>query len=122
VRFLVDMNVSPRTVTFLKTQGYDAVRVSSIFPQNTPDIILLDYAREHEYIVLTNDLDFSDLIALNNHASPSVLTLRLSNIEPDVIHALLVRSLPALHAAMMNSHVIATLTERSLRIRSLPIE
>jgi predicted nuclease of predicted toxin-antitoxin system len=121
MRFILDINVSPLTVTFLQEHGHDALRVSSVLPQNTSDSDILEYAREKNRVVLTNDLDFSDLIALNNHTAPSVLTLRLFHIEPEIIHALLLQALPSMQAAMATSHVIATLTEKSLRLRALPI-
>ncbi|MBD1209719.1 MAG: DUF5615 family PIN-like protein [Ignavibacteria bacterium] len=121
MRFILDMNVSPLTVTFLQQHAHDALRVSTVLPQSASDSAILEYARTENRFVLTNDLDFSDLIALNNHSSPSVLTLRLSQIDPETIHSLLLRALPSMQAAMAESQIIATLTEKSLRLRTLPI-
>ena len=121
MHFILDMNVSPLTVTFLQQHGHDALRVSTVLPQSASDSAILEYARTENRIVLTNDLDFSDLIALNNHSAPSVLTLRLSQIDPKTIHSLLLRALPSMQAAMAKSQIIATLTEKSLRLRTLPI-
>jgi predicted nuclease of predicted toxin-antitoxin system len=121
LRFLVDMNVSPLTVEFLQSLGYDAIRVPSVLHSTTPDDILLEYARNEGYCILTNDLDFSALIALNNYTRPSVLTLRLPVMEIEDIHTLLQRALPTFVVAVAERSIMATLTDSSLRIRALPI-
>ena len=64
LRLLVDMNISPKTVEALQQQGWDTIRVSQILPGNASDREILELARERDRIVVTQDLDFSALLAL----------------------------------------------------------
>jgi predicted nuclease of predicted toxin-antitoxin system len=58
VRLLVDMNLTPRWVPFLQNAGHDVVHWSSVGRISAKDGEICDYAREHAYVLLTNDLDF----------------------------------------------------------------
>lgn len=75
---LADMNISPKTVESLRQQGWDMVRVSNLLPVNVTDAEILDFARHQERAVVTQDPDFSALLALGGHDRPSLITLRLS--------------------------------------------
>jgi hypothetical protein len=67
------MNISPLTVTYLKDRGWDILRVSEVMDQSTKDLVILGYAREHDKIIITQDLDFSKLLAIQG------FTLKLHN-------------------------------------------
>ncbi len=41
------------------------------------------YAREHNYIVFTHDLDFSTILATSKDSQPSVIQLRANDISPE---------------------------------------
>ena len=62
--FLADMNISPLTVESLRHEGWDIVRVHEIMDIKSRDEIILDYARAENRVVITEDLDFSKLLAL----------------------------------------------------------
>ena len=82
IRFLANMNISPKTVDFLSKQGWDIIRVSNILPVNASDQEILDIARQERRVVVTQDLDFSALLALGGYDRPSLITLRLSLSDP----------------------------------------
>jgi predicted nuclease of predicted toxin-antitoxin system len=63
MRFLVDMNLSPAWVPFLRDAGLEAVHWSEVGAANVSDRELMDWADAHDHIVLTNDLDFSAILA-----------------------------------------------------------
>jgi predicted nuclease of predicted toxin-antitoxin system len=42
IRFLADMNISPRTIEALRQQGWDIVRVSQVMPVDATDRDVLD--------------------------------------------------------------------------------
>jgi predicted nuclease of predicted toxin-antitoxin system len=65
MKFLIDMNLSPRWVPFLASQGFEAVHWSNIGPASSPDSKILEYADDHGYIVVTHDLDFGMLLEAN---------------------------------------------------------
>ena len=84
-RFLTNMNISPKTVEALREQGWDIGRVSQFLPKNASDQEILAFARQEDRVLVTQDLDFSTLLALGGFDQPSLITLRLSEGDPDSV-------------------------------------
>lgn len=61
-RFLIDENLDPQIVRYLKKETLDAAYVPNVlFEGADDDDDILPHAREHDYIFVTNDLQhFSD--------------------------------------------------------------
>ena len=76
LRLLADMNISPKTVDALRQRGWDIIRVSEILPMDAEDEEILDLARREGRVVITQDLDFSALLALGGYDRPSLVTFR----------------------------------------------
>jgi predicted nuclease of predicted toxin-antitoxin system len=76
VKLLVDMNLSPSWVERLARHGFEAVHWSTIGAATAPDVEILTWADEHHFVVITNDLDFSAILAAGAVAGPSVVQLR----------------------------------------------
>jgi predicted nuclease of predicted toxin-antitoxin system len=57
-RILVDENIDPQTANLLQDQDHEAVHVEDTLGKGVDDPPIADYARENEYLVLTNDTDF----------------------------------------------------------------
>lgn len=85
LRFIADVHISPLTVNSLQQQGYDILRSTDLLPATATDREILELARIEGRIVITQDLDFSMLIALGSYNQPSLITLRLSSAKPDVV-------------------------------------
>ena len=77
MRLLADLHISPRTIAFLRSLGHDAIRADALLPANAPDLELVEAALKEGRTVLTQDLDFSAIIALTGRRAPSIITLRL---------------------------------------------
>jgi predicted nuclease of predicted toxin-antitoxin system len=120
LRFLADMNLSPITVDILQREGWDMVRVSTLLPANASDAEILALARRQNRVVVTQDLDFSALLALGGYAQPSLITLRLSNTDPSLVTERLRQILPQSEQALREGSAI-TVDDSTLRIRRLPI-
>ena len=120
LRYLADMNLSPQTVHALQTDGIDIIRVSEVLAVTTKDIDILVYARQEKRVIITQDLDFSTLVAIGGYAEPSLVTLRLVTSDPITVTQLLRRILPQVATALQEGSAI-TVDERTVRIRSLPI-
>ncbi len=56
LRFLVDMNLSPRIVNDLRQQGWDILRVSQVLPMDAEDSEILDFARQQNRVIITRKL------------------------------------------------------------------
>lgn len=85
IRFLANMNISPKSVDALRRQGWDILRVSELLPLNASDQEILDLGRQEGRVVVTQDLDFSTLLALGGYNRPSLITLRRSVSDPDAV-------------------------------------
>lgn len=59
-RILVDENLDPQTVLFCRNRGHDAVHVEETLGKGTDDEVIAEYARNEDYVVVTNDRDFLD--------------------------------------------------------------
>ena len=120
IRLLADMNISPETVRELRRNGWDIIRVSDLLPQNASDEAILSLARREGRVVVTQDLDFSTLLALGGHARPSLITLRLVLSDPETITRRLLEILPRSEKQLQEGCAL-TVDETTLRIRKLPI-
>jgi predicted nuclease of predicted toxin-antitoxin system len=118
MRFLADMNLSPLTVAALNEFGWETVRSSSLMAPDASDFDILRYARENEYVIITQDLDFSPLLMLSGFNRPSLITLRLSLPDPETVTARLLAVLPFLTDALETGSAI-TIDERHARVRKL---
>ncbi len=120
IRLLADVHISPKTVGDLQKQGYEIMRSSEVLPANAPDINILEFARTENWVVLTQDLDFSMLVALSRYSQPSLITLRLSSAKPDIVTQKLLNVLPQIEEALKEGSAI-TIQDESIRIRKLPV-
>lgn len=120
LRFLADMNLSPVTVVTLQRDGWDIVRVSSLLPAYASDTEVLALARQQDRVVVTQDLDFSVLLALGGLVRPSLITIRMSNTEPKHVATRLLQILPRV-AEVLADGAAVTVDDNALRIRRLPI-
>ena len=120
IRLLADVHISPKTVADLQKQGYEIMRSSEFLPANAPDINILEFARTENWVVLTQDLDFSMLVALSRYSQPSLITLRLSSAKPDTVTQKLLEVLPQIEEALQEGSAI-TIQDESIRIRKLPV-
>lgn len=120
LRLLADMNISPLTVRALTEVGWNIVRVSTPLSEDSSDETILSYAAEDERIVCTQDLDFSDLLALTGRDRPSLVTVRIANPTPTVVTERLLTVLPIVSEDLERGSVV-TIEEETIRVRSLPI-
>ncbi len=120
MRFLADMNISPLTVAALAAEGMDIVRVSSLLPVNASDESILSLARQEGRVVITQDMDFSSLLALGGHDRPSLVTLRLLDTDPEVVTQRLRKVLPQIEAALRRGCAV-TVEDHGVRVRQLPV-
>ena len=120
IRLLADVHISPKTVGDLQKQGYEIIRSLEVLPANAPDINILEFARTENWVILTQDLDFSMLVALSRYSQPSLITLRLSSAKPDIVTQKLLDVLPQIEEALQEGSAI-TIQDESIRIRKLPV-
>jgi predicted nuclease of predicted toxin-antitoxin system len=117
---MADVHISPITVNQLKKSGYNIVRVTEFLPPKTPDEEIIELARKRKSVIITQDLDFSALIAQSGESLPSVVSLRIGNVKPQIITELLRKIIPQIESELKAGAIISV-DEYSFRIRKLPI-
>lgn len=85
-----------------------------------PDSEILDYARREERTILTQDLGFSMLLALGGHDRPSLVTLRLSDVDPQSVADKILGAVHLLEQKLSEGFAV-TIEDRAVRLRKLPI-
>jgi predicted nuclease of predicted toxin-antitoxin system len=120
MRLLADMHIAPRTVEFLRSLGHDVVRVNEVLSAKASDETIVARAAQEQRVVLTQDLDFSAIIALQGRASPSLVTLRLSSSRVEYVNAVLEKVLAQVEADVSAGSIV-TVEDSRVRRRPLPI-
>lgn len=121
MKLLADLHISPRTVEFLRTLGHDVVRINEIMSPDAADqAVAAEAARKHRTI-LTQDLDFSSIIALGGRKHPSIISLRLSSSRIEHVNTVLQKVLPTVESDLAAGAVV-TVEDTRIRLRRLPIE
>ena len=121
LQYLADMNVSPKTVSVFQHLGVDMIRVSSLLPDNASDETILNLARKTGRVLITQDLDFSALLAIHGYDRPSLITLRLSQSDPQTTTDRLREVIPKIEDTLAEGCAV-TVEDRVIRIRPIPIE
>lgn len=120
MRLLADLHISPRTVEQLRSHGYDVIRVSDVMDPRSRDEQIVDHARRDGRVILTQDLDYSAIIALSGASEPSLISLRLSSARVEYVSAVLTRVLPQVEKDV-ESGAIITVSDDRIRLRKLPV-
>jgi predicted nuclease of predicted toxin-antitoxin system len=73
VKLLVDMSLSPSWVDRLARSAFEVVHWSTIGAATATESEILTWASDHGFVVITNDLDFSAILAASAQATPREL-------------------------------------------------
>lgn len=120
MKFLIDMNLTPRWVALLSDAGYMASHWSSLGAMDAPDDELMAYAIKHGMIVFTHDLDFSAILAATRGDGPSVVQLRTDNVSPEEIGDSVVAAVRQMQSELL-AGALLTIDPKRSRLRLLPL-
>ncbi len=119
MKLLLDMNLSPDWVPLLSSHGWEAQHWSNVGECNAPDTELMRWAREHGHVVLTQDLDFPQLLYTTKDSGPSVVLLRMDNEFDDSARDHICAAL-ALAESDLTAGALLTISGNRVRLRRLP--
>ena len=97
MKLLVDMNLSPRWIEFLKTEGLEAVHWSNVGAANASDSELMRFAADH-----------------------SVVQLRLDNLSMSLAGPIVVSAIEQMHD-QLEKGALLTIDRYRTRVRLLPL-
>ena len=120
MKVLVDMNLSPVWVELFASHDIEAIHWSRVGAANAMDSEIMEYAKVHDYTILTYDLDFSAMLAGNRRDGPSIIQLRTGDIIPDKVAPLVINALGQ-WAGEIETGAILTIELSKARMRILPL-
>lgn len=120
MRILIDMNLSPQWVDLLEDEGHTATHWHSVGEEDASDRTLMRWAKRHEYIVFTHDLDFSAILAATQAAAPSVGQMRTDDVLPSAHSQSVLRAFRQFETELEEGAILSVDLERA-RIRHLPL-
>ena len=120
MKFVIDMNLSPRWVTYFNQNGWDAVHWSEVGNANDPDELIFDWAKKNSYIVFTHDLDFGAILAATKADAPSVVQVRTQDVLPNSLSVRLFKIIIQFESTLEKGALL-TVDELKARIRVLPL-
>jgi predicted nuclease of predicted toxin-antitoxin system len=121
VNFLLNMNVNRDMTAQLEKRGHVCRHVGDIGMNRATDTEIVLEAKRTGEVILTHDLDYGHLLAFSGEKAPSVVILRLRDLRTDEVVSRLETVWKEVEAALMDGAIIS-LSDKSLRIRRLPIE
>jgi predicted nuclease of predicted toxin-antitoxin system len=121
MRLLIDMNLSPRWMSFLSGAGIESAHWSTVGAANAPDVEIMAYASSNEYVVLTHDLDFSAILATTHGEKPSVVQIRADDVSVEAIGKPVVDALQQM-SSELDAGALLTIDPKRTRLRVLPLQ
>lgn len=121
IRFLLDMGIAQSTGQFLRSLGHDVVHLREQGLERLTDDRIVAKANEQDRVIVTHDLDFGRIVALSGGAVPSIVTLRLGDMTPVRVNVVL-RTAVTEAAESLERGALVTITDRGIRIRTLPLD
>ena len=119
-RILLDQGLPRTAAKILATWDWDVVHAADVGLNRATDREIIEYARQQQRFVITLDADFHSIIATENAESPSVVRIRREGLKAEEPAELIERIWPAIQE-QMESGALVSVTETSIRIRSIPI-
>ena len=88
MKLLLDQNLSPRLVRRLSDLYPDSAHVSEYGLSHAQDVEVWEYARDHGFIIVSKDTDFSEMSVVRGFP-PKVIWIRRGNCSTREIEAIL---------------------------------
>lgn len=119
MRIVVDMNLSPNWIGFLRRAGHEASHWSEVGKADATDREIMQWADANGHIVLTSDLDFSAILAATGRKGPSVLQIRSDLLTTDAIGDAVLAAIEATRQELADGALVSIDANR-VRARILP--
>lgn len=114
------MNISPDWVMVFRENGIEALHWSSIGKHNEKDSVIVEWARNNNYIIFTHDLDFGAILALTKSEKPSVVILRAADIGIGNSSEVIIRVFKK-YKDLLNMGALLMYDKNKERVRILPL-
>jgi len=120
LKILVDVNLSPSWIDVFREHALEALHWTSVGDIAAKDREIVEWAREHQCVIFTHDLDFTTILALTNASGPSVIQVRTQDVTPSKLAGKVVGALRD-HARAIEAGAVVVIEEARSRVRILPL-
>lgn len=120
MKFVIDMNLSPKWVDSFAKAGYEAVHWETIGRIDDDDSTIMRWATLNQHIVFTHDLDFGSMLAATNARAPSVIQIRVQDVSPKSLAPLLFETIEKYRLQLQHGSLVIV-DKRKQRVRLLPL-
>jgi predicted nuclease of predicted toxin-antitoxin system len=120
MRFLADMGISHVVVAWLQAQGHDATHLRDEGLHKLENGEIFTKAARESRVILTWDLDFTEILALSGRHKVSAVVFRLVNTRSLHVIERLARVLQE-SAQDLEDGAIISVEEARHRVRLLPL-
>ena len=120
MKFVVDVNLSRNWLSVLQGEGHDAVYWNDLGDPSAADSEIMDWAREHDAVVLTCDLDFSAILAASSATKPSVVQFRPGRHRPALLMGKLLLALRRYQSELQKGALVS-IDQHASRVHHLPL-
>jgi len=119
VRILIDMNLPPRWKGAFNRAGHEACHWSEVGSPDAKDRQIMQWARRHDHVVCTHDLDFSALLAATQATSPSVVQVRTDDVLSEALVETILQAVEQFESELAEGALLSVDPTRA-RVRVLP--
>jgi len=117
---LLDQGLPRTAAKILKEKGWDVLHTGDIGLSRASDNEILEYARAEKRAIVTLDADFHAILAVANESEPSVIRIRQEGLKGPALADLIENIWPSI-IEQLKSGAIVSVTEKSIRIRTIPL-
>ena len=105
----------------MEKRGHVCRHMGDIGMSRAKDVEIVAEAKKTGEVIMTHDLDYGHLLAFSGESAPSVIILQLRDLRTNEIMSRLDAVWKDIESPLMDGAIIS-LSDKSLRIRTLPIE
>jgi len=116
MQFLADECIYKSTIDLLKSKGYYVISVKDVGLSGASDREILAKARESKSILLTADLDFSNIVVYPPETHNGIIVLKISKAEEDATHLVLLKVLQEVDPKLLTKALVIV-DDNKYRIR-----
>lgn len=120
MRLLLDQCVPRSTARHLATAGIAAEHAGDLGLARASDASILEAARQRGDAVVTLDADFHAILATSHATGPSVIRIRIEELDGEQL-ALLLARVVTLVGAEIEAGAMVSVTSHRIRVRALPV-
>ena len=120
MKVLLDMNLPPKLAELLTKNGIESVHWFYIGAPDAKDKEIITYSCDNDYILMSCDLDFSTIHSVTHDLKPSVVQIRIQDIQIEQFVELITLALQQ-NEIELTKGAIMTIDAQKARVRLLPL-